>query len=160
MIEYKIQQTENKPASVRDTVIEKHNGVITFTLGQLESSQRQLHKLERELQAQADLDGAKMTNIEEHHPFVKDLSEEDRFTVALYHDSAVRKAQVEEKLKQVRDAITEEEKALSDIKEQTGLSLEEETVAEDQGSDLATDDEEEGGEDVTTSDEEELQQEG
>ena len=54
--------------------IEKIGLVSTFTLNEVERHRTELSTLQRELEAQINLDNAKMTNIEEHHAFIKDMS--------------------------------------------------------------------------------------
>lgn len=79
-------ETENKE-DPKASIIVKSNVDVKFTLNELEANEREYTKMVRQLKAQKELADAKMKNIEEHHPFVMDLSEEQAFTVHMYQEA-------------------------------------------------------------------------
>lgn len=88
-----------------DGVIEKRGEVYTFTLDQLDASQLQLFKLQKELNAQIMVEDAKIANVEEHHPFVKEMSEFDISTARVYYEATALKKACASKLLEVNEAI-------------------------------------------------------
>lgn len=102
MIEYKIKEKNENPL---DTVIEKTGQSISFTLRGAEDNKISMEKMLKEFKAQLDLDSAKMKNIEDHHPFVLDMSEQDLFTVHMYMESKVVVKKLPEKIEQTEQAL-------------------------------------------------------
>lgn len=81
---YSIVEANEDPKAAR---IEKGNLKVTFTLQDVENEQALLEKHLKEFRGQHEIESAKVSNIEDNHPFVKDLSEQDRFTVHMYQEA-------------------------------------------------------------------------
>lgn len=97
-----------KPNEVyKEATIEKSGITATFTIADIERHEEYLNKCKKELEGQITLESAKMANIEENHPFVKDMSDQDLATAGLYFSSKSLKRQSEEKLAEISTAITE-----------------------------------------------------
>ncbi len=112
-------QLEDKDKEIgRDTVIEKRGHVIKFTLAELTQNHIQLEKLDMELTAQAEHERAKMKNIEEHHPFVLDFTDEELFTAHMYANAKALLTQCVDKKKEIADKLESDRKEIADIKEQ------------------------------------------
>lgn len=72
---------------LKDRVIQKFGDVVEFSLADIESADAEMIKRKKELQAKHDYEKVVMENIEHHHPFVKDMSEQDLLTVWMYKQS-------------------------------------------------------------------------
>ena len=71
----------------RQAVIEKGGITAEFTLAEVEAMQERNKTSKKEIEAQIMLEKAKMTNIEAHHPFVKDLDGVRLTAAALYKEA-------------------------------------------------------------------------
>lgn len=112
----------NRSVNPEDTIIKKSGTTVEFSMGQIKASEDQLEKIKRELQGQIDVEGAKMVNIETHHPFVLKMSEQDMFTAHMYQGAKaivlVGKQKIEEIDKALNDYKAEKEeirKQISDL---------------------------------------------
>ena len=72
---------------LKDRVIQKFGDVVEFTLSDIETADAEMIKRKKELQAKHDYEKVVVENIEHHHPFVKDMSEQDLLTVWMYKQS-------------------------------------------------------------------------
>lgn len=99
----------------KERTIEKHGHLITFSLKQVEDHKVELEKHLKELTAKRAYEKAKMTNIEEHHEYVKGLDAEKLFTIHMYQDANALVKVCEEKIKEVEDQIEEYDKEVKDI---------------------------------------------
>lgn len=104
-IQYSILE---KKEVVEDSVIEKRGGVVKFSLSELDQNQMVLFRLQKELTKQAEVEDAKITNIETHHPFVKDMSDLDVSTVHIYYEAKTLGKACKAKLIEVNSAIDEQ----------------------------------------------------
>lgn len=112
-------QLEDKEKEIgRESVIEKRGHVIKFTLAELAQNHIQLEKLDKELTAQAEHERAKMKNIEAHHPFVLDLTDEQLFTAHMYANAKALLTQCVSKKQEIADQLESDRKEIADIKEQ------------------------------------------
>lgn len=75
---------KEKAEDPKDSVIEKRGHVLTFTIRDVENHLVDLEKGLREFSAQKGVEEAKIVNFEEHHPFLKDMSEQDIHTAYMY----------------------------------------------------------------------------
>lgn len=105
MIEYKIGEAAE---DVNDSVIEKTGHVTTFTLREVRNSILMNEKTKKELEGRAILDSAKMTNIEQNHPFVLEMSEQDLFTAHMYMEAKATARVCKQKAEQLAKAIEED----------------------------------------------------
>ncbi len=115
MIEYKIKSRSESP---EDTIIEKTGDSVSFSIGQIMANEAELEKLRRQLQAQVDIEAAKMSNIEEHHPFVLTMSEQDMFTAHMYQGAKSIVLVGKDKIKQIEDALKSSAEEREEIKRQ------------------------------------------
>lgn len=97
-MEFKIIE---KNEDITKCLIEQRGHPSTFTLAQIEASQRENTKLRNELEANIKSQEVTTSNIEEHHPFVKEMSEEDLFTCSMYQTAKQRIKIFNEKLSQL-----------------------------------------------------------
>lgn len=116
MTTYTLKKEEGK-----EDVVVKTGHSAEFTMSAVDKHMLDLAKLEKELTAQIELDGAKMTNVEENHPLVKDLKEVELIAVALYAQAWAQKKQCELKLKEVTEQQAEYKEEIVEIKKQTGI---------------------------------------
>lgn len=114
-MQYKIAVPSADP---KEALIEKRGHVISFTLGQVESNTMQNKKIERELIGFREVNAAKVANIEQHHPFVLKMSEQDLFTVHMYQEAKAMVKGYESKLKEVVAQIASDDAEVEEIKKQ------------------------------------------
>ena len=118
MIKYKILNQDEK-----EIKIQKTGHKIEFTVREVEEHVRKLDKFLNEIGAQKAFEEAKMTNIEAHNEFIKDLSEEQQHAVKLYYSSLEIYKQCSEKLAELEDQRKEYVEDIEDIKKQTGIDI-------------------------------------
>lgn len=116
-------KTENKE-NPRGSVITKTNVEVDFTVDELLANRREFTKMAKQLKAQKELADAKMKNIEEHHPFVMDLSEEQAFTVHMYQEARAMSRVCGQKLPEYESELAFIEEELKEIEAQTGIKAE------------------------------------
>lgn len=125
-MEYKIKNInleangvdEVKFPDLKDRVIEMRGQVVEITLNGLENTQLQRQKQIKELEAKAELENAKMVNIEGFHPFVKEMSEQDLHTAYMYRQSQAMKMGCEEEVKKLKDWMETDNKEIQEIYKQ------------------------------------------
>jgi hypothetical protein len=103
MIEYVVKTpNEEDPAG---TVVEKHGDVVSFSFRSIAENTALLNKRKRELEATIELNGAKMKNVEDHHPFVKEFTGEQKAAAYLYAMAEGLVLEATSQLKAVDDAL-------------------------------------------------------
>jgi hypothetical protein len=90
---------------VKERIIEKRGDVVEFSMKDLEDNITALQKLKRELEAKKDYDQMVVENIEQHHKFVKKMSEQDLLTAWMYKQHKGYVTVSEDKLKQVNKQL-------------------------------------------------------
>ena len=112
------------------SIIEK-TAVVTsqFTLAELEANILKNEKLVKGLKGQLELDSAKVHNIEENHPYIKDLTPEQTFTVHMYEESKAVMRGFPEKIAEFEESIAEMKKDKEDIERQIGVAIPAASVA-------------------------------
>lgn len=125
--EYAIVDENEDP---RLSVIEKSNLTATFTIEDMEGEQRLLEKHLKEFHAQRLISDAKVQNIENYHPFVKDLTEEQCFTVHLYQESKAMVHVLDKKIPEFEEQLRLSQEEMALVKEKLGLKTDEEIVDE------------------------------
>ncbi len=118
MAEYKIIEPNDDPKSI---VIEKSGLTEQFTLAGREADIARLMKSKQAFEAQINLENAKISNIEAHHPFVKEMSEQDRFTVRMYQESLATKIGSQDLLEQTNALLAEMEVERAEITSKLGI---------------------------------------
>ena len=106
-------EADPKGATIRKTGI-----TADFTVAGMEGEQLKLQKVIKELTAKQEFAAAKRANIEEHHPFVKDLDEQQLFTVHMYYEEYAIAKGLPEKIAELQaqlDASYEEQKHIAEV---------------------------------------------
>lgn len=113
----------NENQDPKASIIRKSNVDVDFTLYDLEKNKRDFSKLLKECEAQKQLADAKMVNIETHHPFVMDLSEEQCFTVHMYQESRAMSRVCGGKIPELKEELEYIEAELKEIEKQVGIAI-------------------------------------
>lgn len=103
---------------LKDRIIEMRGQVVEITLNGLENTQQQRQKQIKELEAKAELENAKMVNIESFHPFVKEMSEQDLHTAYMYRQAQALKKGCEEEVKKLKEWMESDNKEIQEIYKQ------------------------------------------
>lgn len=116
---YKIKETNEDP---RYSVIEKSGLTSEYTLADIEKNLEHVRKVKMELDAKLRIEKAKCTNIETHHPFVLDLTDEQLSTVAMYAESKEFTQQIPARLEEVEKVLENELKEQAHAKKLLGIT--------------------------------------
>lgn len=117
---YKIIEEKEDP---KESVIEKTGIKATFTVYEMETEDLQLAKYLKELSGQKMLSDAKITNIENHHPWVKDLTPEQLITAHLYQEAIAMSRVLGPKIDSIKAGIVESAEEKIEIEKQLGIPL-------------------------------------
>jgi len=120
MYKYTIKE---KTEDFLDTVITKENMTADFTLREVEAEANRLKKALKELKARSQLENAKITNIETHHPAVKDMGDEERFTIHMYQEAKSVVKVADAKIEEIERALKNYAGELDEIHNQLGLKI-------------------------------------
>lgn len=114
-----------KPSDEGDmlSTIEKSGGTVEFTLADIKSSLDIAHKKCVELEGTWKVAEATKENIKRTHPHIAQMSDEDLTAAYLYRQAIGTANEASRQLAEYREAIEEDEQALKDIVEQTGLQI-------------------------------------
>ena len=112
---------EKKNKDPMKAVIAKHGQSIHFTLGDIQNLEVTLKKQLKEAEAQADLEKAKMDNIERNHAFVKKLSDEQLFTAHMYAEAKARFNESDKLRKDIKSKFKNHDKEMAEVYKQTGI---------------------------------------
>src|SRR4051794_21287369 len=99
----------------KQAVIEKAGITADFTIAEVEGMQERNKKGLLEVEGQLKIERAKLSNIENHHPKVKEIAGVLLTAAALYKESQMMIAELEPKLKQVTEAIAENDAMLAQV---------------------------------------------
>lgn len=124
---YKIKEHNADPMNA---VIEKGGITAEFTLNDLEGERRSWQKMLEEYKSKRSLEQAKVENIEHFHPFVKELSDQDRLTAYLYGEARGVRDVCDKKIAEIEAEIAFSEKESKMIAKKLGLRSKEEAVKE------------------------------
>lgn len=100
----------------KDAVIEKDNIRATFSVRDFENNIERMEKTIREISAKFLHEQLIVKNIEEHHPFVKDMSDQDVHTVWMYQEAKEVVKQYEPRLTAFEEALKTEKAELEYVK--------------------------------------------
>ena len=109
----------------KDSVIEKDNIKASFTIRQFEDNIERMNKTIREIEAKYKHEDVVVKNIEEHHPWVKDMSEQDLYTVWMYQEAKEVVKQYEPRIKEFKDAVQTEMQEMEHVKRKLNLGKDE-----------------------------------
>jgi hypothetical protein len=118
-----IYKIKSKGEHALDTVITKSNFDLDFTLGEIQSNVDKIQKMKVEMSSKARLDEATMTNIEGTMPEIKDIKDEVLKVYYIYAKAKFFVEEVKNQIKHLDEVVAEEQKALDEIKAQTGITL-------------------------------------
>jgi len=103
---------------LKDRVIEKHGEVLEFSLSDVEENVKNLKKTKTELEAKLKYETMRKENVEHHHPFVLEMSEEDRFTAHMYQEATQWVKICNEKLALIDEQLKKDAEEIEEIKKQ------------------------------------------
>lgn len=118
---YKVVEAKENPL---ESVIEKDNVSVKFTLIERESRKRELEKKIRELKAQLSIDESCAKNVAENHPEVLQATEEDikrAHELVLYVKFTQEAQESRDYIKRIEDALEEWGKEYAEILLQTNI---------------------------------------
>lgn len=118
--QYSIKEKGEHPL---DTVITKSNFNLDFTLRELQENIDRIQKIKVELSTKAKLDDAVCKNIEGTNPEFKDVELNMLKVYNIYSKARLSIEDIMEKIKEVDEILSEEQKALDEIKTQTGIEI-------------------------------------
>lgn len=118
--QYKIKKKSNNPAEV---LFEKSGFTQELTLGDLDYNISYNQKSRKEVEAQVNLEKAKIKNVLETNPEVEKMSKKHRIAAYIYERSNSIIEVGEQKLKQLDEAIQADKREMADISKQTGIVL-------------------------------------
>lgn len=126
-MEYKIKNVHLEAESVdaipsfpdiKDRIIEKRGAVQEFTMNDIEYNMKNLLNTKRELEAKREYENARAENIEHHHPFVKNLTDEEIVTVWMYKEATGLRKMCDDKLKLINEQLEKDLEEIEEIKNQ------------------------------------------
>ncbi len=103
---------------LRDRIIEKRGHVVEFSLSEIEANDRDMEKQLRDQKGMFDHRQAIIENIEHHHPFVKDLSDEQLLTVWMYKDAMRNRDQFKKNIDALEKQLQEDKEEIEEILKQ------------------------------------------
>ena len=110
------EEEDKKPIEERQIV--KEGFVSEFSLVGMKRDFMNYAKTLKELRGNRDLKAQTMANIEQHHPFVKDIPEFDRYTVHMYQEAAASFKAFDKKIQEIEAEETEYKAELEEIQKQ------------------------------------------
>lgn len=125
-ITYKIKNVHisaDSPADIqfpelKDRIIEKFGDVVEFSIAQIEAADQDMIRQRKELQAKHDYEKIYVDNIEQHHPFVKDLSEQDLLTIWMYKQAKGHVEHCAKEIQKLNDQLELDKKEIEEIYKQ------------------------------------------
>lgn len=122
--------TIEKGADGEENFIHTSGKPYKFKMSDVTVHLTELLRGQKECKAQVALENAKMTNILEHNPIIKDLSDEQLHAIHLYFSTKVMRDQFQNRLDQIEAQIAEYTEDVAEIKRQTGIEYELPTLPE------------------------------
>lgn len=114
---------EGENADPRQIVIKKGNIEAKFTIADMEGEQVQCEKIIREIEGKLKLEHARATNIETHHPFVKEMSDKDLLTAHLYYEAQTFLKGLPPRLEAMKAQLAESVEEKAHILKTLGITL-------------------------------------
>ena len=119
---YKYQIVEEKE-NAEESVIEKSGMSGKFRMLDLEMGEKKVKKLIKEVESQVGLESAKVINVETHHPFVADFSDEQLSTIKLYAEAKETLKDLTPRLEMLNLALEEYADERAEIAKQIGIAI-------------------------------------
>ena len=117
MLNYKFKEgEEEKP--VLERTIEKTGSVQEFSLTGMYHDNVIFEKTLKEARVNRDVKKSICDNIEQHHPFVKDLPEIDRYTIHMYQENMSLVKAWNEKIAELEQGFEAHKAEIEEIKAQ------------------------------------------
>lgn len=120
MPKYKIIKDSENPAEV---VFEKTSHKTEITLGDLDYNIRHNLNSRKEIEAQTNVEKAKMKNVEESNPEVLTMDPKTKIAVYIYERARAIVEVGEQKLKELDESIQGDQEEMAEITKQTGKML-------------------------------------
>jgi galactokinase len=114
---------EKNKEDFKQSKIVKKNVEVEFTLADVEKHEKLVRKQLKEAKTQMDVHAAEMFNISEHHPFVKDFTEEQYHTLEMYIEAMRKVAQLSPAVEAREKALEEYALEVQDIYKQCKFEL-------------------------------------
>ncbi len=121
--QYEYTVVEKNPEDPKLNIIEKKGISAKFTMAEIEAAENVNRKNLRELDGMIEIRKATMQNIADNHPFVLEMTEQDRFTVHMYQESFAFARACEIKKKQLQEALDQSELEKQEITKQCGVVI-------------------------------------
>lgn len=99
---------KEKAEDIRDSVIEKSNIKVDFTIAHYERNIADTEKTVKELKAKLNHEKLMKENIEEHHAYVKDLTAEQLHVIPQYVEACEVVRQYEPRIAEFETALAED----------------------------------------------------
>jgi hypothetical protein len=103
---------------IRDRQIVKTGHEDVFTMSQVDQNKAHYTKTRKELVAQKEIEAAKMFNVEEFHPFVKEMSAQDLIAAWMYQQSKGMVELCGKKIEEIDTQLKEDEEEIAEILKQ------------------------------------------
>lgn len=110
---YKIKK-DNK--DINQIVIEKSNISADFTIQDMKDEQLALMKYIKEFTANKEYKQVVVDNVAKHHKYVTKFTDEELFTISMYHEAKDKVKQYEAKIAEFNKQLKFSETELADIK--------------------------------------------
>jgi predicted nucleic acid-binding Zn-ribbon protein len=118
MFEYKVKEQNEEFDKI---VIEKSNITADFTIGDMKSEQLALLKYLKEFKANRDYKQVVMDNVASHHEYVTKFTDEELFTIAMYHEAKDKVKQYGDKIEEFEKQLKSSEEELAHVKKELNL---------------------------------------
>lgn len=118
MITYTIKESNE---DIKKAVIVKTGHEVEFTLENVEFNESDLLKIKKEIEATKKHHTIVVDNVNEHNPFVKDLTDEQKHAVNMLYKSEEVVKQCVEKLAEIDELLVKSAVEVAEIKRQLGI---------------------------------------
>jgi len=124
-MDYIYKVIDEHPEDPMLSTVEKQGITANFTVRDIEQDIASLGKMIKELTAKIGIEKAKLANIVRTDPEVEELTERQRHAAYLYQESYGFIIKADEKIDEMKEAITELEAEKIEITKQTGIIIKE-----------------------------------
>jgi len=115
-------QIKKKAKNYKDATIEKkYEHTITFSIAEIEAHEARLEKVLKEVEGLAEIEGAKVKNLEANHKWVKALAPQDLLAAWMYYESLNRISEILPKRSEIKKQLKEYKKEKAEIVKELGF---------------------------------------